>query len=78
MHHSFIPVFTLHQMNKDGSSYPPNSVVVGMYEGYYSHPEVGGVSHQTHNHLYMYMCSSFFLGKVTALGVLCCFALLFV
>jgi hypothetical protein len=30
-------------VNKDGSSYPPNSVVVGMYEGLYSHPEVGGV-----------------------------------
>lgn len=30
-------------VNKDGSGYPPNSVVVGMYEGLYSHPEVGGV-----------------------------------
>ena len=32
------------QVTKDGSSYPPNSVVVGMYEGLYSCPEVGGVS----------------------------------
>ncbi len=31
------------QVNKDSSSYPPNSVVVGMFEGYYSHPGVGGV-----------------------------------
>ena len=30
-------------MNKGGSPYPPNSVVVGMFEGYYSYPEVGGV-----------------------------------
>ena len=30
------------------------------------------------SYVLMYMCSSFFLGKVTALGVLCCFALLFV
>ena len=33
-----------------------------------------------HMYMYMYMCptrgSSFFLGKVTALGVLCCFALI--
>ena len=31
------------QVNKDGSGYPPNSVIVGMFEGYYSHPGVGGV-----------------------------------
>lgn len=31
------------QLNKDGSGYPPNSIIVGMFEGYYSHPAVGGV-----------------------------------
>lgn len=30
-------------MNKDGSDYPPNSVVIGMFEGYYSDSGVGGV-----------------------------------
>ena len=30
-------------MNKDGSSYPQNSVVVGMFEGYYGNSDVGGV-----------------------------------
>ena len=33
----------LAQVNKDGSGYPPNSVIIGMFEGYYSHPGVGGV-----------------------------------
>ena len=33
----------LAQVNKDGTGYPPNSVIVGMFEGYYSHPGVGGV-----------------------------------
>lgn len=32
------------QVNKDGSGYPPNSIVIGMFEGYYSYPAVGGVS----------------------------------
>ncbi len=30
-------------MNKDGCSYLQNSVVVGMFEGYYGSGEVGGV-----------------------------------
>jgi len=31
------------QVNKDGTSYPPNSVIVGMFEGYFSNPAVGGI-----------------------------------
>ena len=30
-------------VNKDGSGYPANSVIIGMFEGYYSNPKVGGV-----------------------------------
>ena len=41
------------------------------------------VEYQVHVHVYIHVtpevqCSSFFLGKVTALGVLCCFTLFFV
>lgn len=42
--HFVITLSLSFQINKDGSSYPPNSVVVNMYEGLYSRPEVGGVS----------------------------------
>lgn len=31
------------QLSKDGAGYPPNSVVVGMFEGYYTHSTVSGV-----------------------------------
>ena len=31
------------QVNKDGSGYPPNTLVVGMFEGYYTHPTVNGI-----------------------------------
>ncbi len=31
------------QVNKDGSSYPTNSVVIGMFKGYYGDSGVGGV-----------------------------------
>lgn len=30
-------------MNKDGSGYPSNSLVVGMFDGYYTHASVPGV-----------------------------------
>lgn len=32
-----------YQVNKDGSGYPPNSLVVGMFDGYYTHVNVPGV-----------------------------------
>ena len=35
-------VFLL-QVSKDGSGYPPNTLVVGMFEGYYTYPTVYGV-----------------------------------
>lgn len=30
------------QVSKDGSCYPPSSLVVGMFEGYYTFPSVNG------------------------------------
>ncbi len=36
-------VIIWYKVNKDGSCYPSNSVVIGMYEGYYSDAGVGGV-----------------------------------
>ena len=31
------------QVNKDGSGYPPNSLIVGMFDGYYTHSSVPGI-----------------------------------